>query len=188
MTRTLILGGARSGKSAYAEQLAMARGKQVIYVATARPFDSEMVVRIREHARRRDPSWHTVEEPIELGACITRHAAAGKLVLVDCLTLWLTNLLFSGDQQFPEVGDIPAPEIFARQRAAFLTALEQAAGDVILVSNEVGMGIVPMGAASRWFVDQAGWLNQAVAARCDRVTFVAAGLPLQLKGGPCLSD
>src|SRR6478672_3067639 len=177
MTRTLVFGGARSGKSAHAEALAAASGKPVIYIATAQAGDGEMSARIVEHRRRRDPSWRTVEEPIALGARIAECSPPGNLVLVDCLTLWLTNLLFSGGEAFPEVGEIPVPPAFDIERAALLSALKHAAGDLILVSNEVGMGIVPMGAVSRWFVDQAGWLNQAVAARCDRVAFVAAGLP-----------
>jgi adenosylcobinamide kinase/adenosylcobinamide-phosphate guanylyltransferase len=183
MTRTLIIGGARSGKSAYAEQLAARAGKPVVYIATAAAGDSEMAERIAQHRQRRDPDWITVEEPIALGAAIARHA--GALVLVDCLTVWLSNLLFSQHTEFPEVGAIDAPPAFEQQRAGLLQAVEQASGDLILVSNEVGLGVVPLGAVSRWFVDQSGRLNQALAARCERVVFMAAGLPLALKGGPC---
>ncbi|MGH8807827.1 MAG: bifunctional adenosylcobinamide kinase/adenosylcobinamide-phosphate guanylyltransferase [Noviherbaspirillum sp.] len=185
MTRTLVLGGARSGKSAHAEQLATASGKRVIYVATAQAGDAEMAARIAHHRQRRDPAWSTVEETHALGGVILRWSAPDKLVLIDCLTVWLSNLLFSGNQDFPEVGRILPPACFDEQRALFLQALEQAAGDVILVSNEVGMGIVPQGAISRWFADEAGRLNQAVAARCEGAVFVAAGLPLTLKASTC---
>jgi adenosylcobinamide kinase/adenosylcobinamide-phosphate guanylyltransferase len=106
-------------------------------------------------------------------------------VLVDCLTVWLSNLLFCQPGQHPEVGRIEPPPAFASERDSLLAAIERAAGDIVLVANEVGMGIVPQGAVSRWFVDEAGRLNQAVAARCERVAWVAAGLPLMLKGGPC---
>jgi adenosylcobinamide kinase/adenosylcobinamide-phosphate guanylyltransferase len=182
MTRTLILGGARSGKSAHAEQLAAASGKRVIYVATAQAGDAEMKERILHHRQRRDPAWSTVEATHALGDVILRWSAPDTILLIDCLTLWLSNLLFSGAQEFPDVGKIVPPACFDEQRAHFMQALEHVAGDVILVSNEVGMGIVPQGAVSRWFVDEAGRLNQAVAARCDRAIFIAAGLPLTLKG------
>ena len=185
MTRTFILGGARSGKSAHAETLAAASGKTVIYIATARVEDSEMAARIARHRQQRSAAWTTVEEPIALADAITQWAAPGRLLLVDCLTVWLSNLLFSGAQTFPEVGAVVPPACFAEQRERFLHALEHAAGDVILVSNEVGMSIVPLGAVSRWFADEAGRLNQAVAARCERAVLVAAGLPLVLKGASC---
>jgi adenosylcobinamide kinase/adenosylcobinamide-phosphate guanylyltransferase len=185
MTRTLVFGGARSGKSAHAETLAAASGKEVIYVATAQAGDDEMAARITHHRQRRNQTWTTVEEPLSLGAAITRWSAPERLILVDCLTIWLSNLLFSEPANFPEVGEIIPPASFERERERFLQALEQAAGDVILVSNEVGMGVIPQGAISRWFVDEAGRLNQVVAARCERVLWVAAGLPLQLKGASC---
>lgn len=182
MTRTLILGGARSGKSAHAEQLAAASGKDVIYVATAQAGDDEMVARIVHHRQQRNPAWTTLEEPLDLGAAIARWSAPQRLILIDCLTLWLSNLLFAGEQTFPEVGEIIPPACFHEQRERLLQALEQAAGDVLLVSNEVGMGVIPQGAISRWFVDEAGRLNQAVAARCERALWVVAGLPQVLKG------
>ena len=192
-TRTLIIGGARSGKSAQAEQLALAAmstGKQIVYIATAQignddgddGGDDEMQRRIAHHRARRDASWQTVEEPLALGDAIARHASAQTLVLVDCLTVWLSNLLFAEGGDFPEIGMIAPPDCFARERASLLQALEHAAGDVILVTNEVGQGIVPMGAVSRWFVDEAGRLNQDVVARCERVRLIVAGLPLALKG------
>lgn len=182
MTRTLVFGGARSGKSAYAEKLAADSGKEVVYIATAQVGDAEMSARIAHHRQRRNPGWTTMEEAQALGEAITRWSAPKRLVLIDCLTVWLSNLLFSQEQNFPEIGEITPPACFHEQRDGFLQALEQAAGDVVLVSNEVGMGIVPQGAVSRWFVDEAGRLNQAVAARCERVAWVAAGLPLTLKG------
>lgn len=185
MTRTLILGGARSGKSAHAEQLAAASGKEVVYIATAEAGDSEMQARIARHRAQRDSGWSTVEETLALGDVIARRSAPERVLLVDCLTLWLSNLLFSTQQAFPDVGAVEPPAVFHEQRARLLDALERAAGDVILVSNEVGLGVVPHGAVSRWFVDEAGRLNQAVAARCDHVLLVAAGLPLVLKGTPC---
>lgn len=182
MTRTLVIGGARSGKSAHAEALATAAGKPVVYIATAQAGDAEMQVRIAHHRERRDSHWVTVEEVLALGAAIEKHSTPDNLVMVDCLTVWLSNLLFSEEKEFPEIGAIDAPACFHAQRAAFLQALAQAQGDVILVSNEVGQGIVPQGAVSRWFVDEAGRLNQAVAALCERAVLLVAGLPLTLKG------
>lgn len=185
MTRTFVLGGARSGKSAYAETLAAGSGKEVLYVATAQAGDAEMAARIARHRQQRDQAWRTVEEPLALGAAIAKWSAPERLILVDCLTVWLSNLLFAQAHIFPEVGEIIPPACFQEERQGFLRALGQAAGDVILVSNEVGMGVIPQGAISRWFVDEAGRLNQAVAASCERAVWVAAGLPLMLKGGPC---
>lgn len=182
MTRALVFGGARSGKSAYAEQLAAASGKQVIYVATAAAGDAEMTARIVHHRAQRPQHWHTVEEPIALAAALAEWRAPQRLVLVDCLTLWLSNLMFNDGTQYPDVGMIELPARFHEQRAALLDELAIERGDVVLVSNEVGMGIVPWGAVSRSYADEAGRLNQSVAAVCDRVAFVAAGLPLMLKG------
>ncbi len=183
MSTTLVLGGARSGKSAHAESLAIASGRDVVYIATARAGDSEMAQRIAHHRSSRPAHWTTVEEPTALGAAITRWSTLDNVVLVDCLTLWLSNVLFSSPM--PEIGVVTLPPLFYRERDGLLAALASASGDVILVSNEVGMGIVPMGAVSRAFVDEQGRLNQAVAAACDRAVFVAAGLPLVLKGSPC---
>lgn len=175
MSVTLVLGGARSGKSAHAEGLAAASGREVVYIATAQAGDGEMAARIAHHRTSRPAGWLTVEEPLELLAAIERHP--GKTVLVDCLTLWLSNLMFSSEE--PDVGAI------VRERARLCEGLKKVQGDVILVSNEVGMGIIPMGAVTRLFADEAGRLNQAVAAVADRVVLVAAGLPLVLKGAPC---
>ena len=185
MTRTFVFGGARSGKSAHAEMLAAASGKGVVYIATAQAGDDEMAVRIAHHRERRSDAWKTVEEPYALGAAITRWSAPERVLLIDCLTVWLSNLLFCEHKMYPDVGKIVPPDRFHAEREAFLIALEQAPGDVIIVSNEVGMGVVPQGAISRWFVDEAGRLNQAVAARCERAIWVAAGLPLTLKGQTC---
>lgn len=168
---TLILGGARSGKSALAERLALDSGHGVVYIATAQPRDGEMADRIAHHRARRPTDWACVEEPLALADALRRHARADRCVLVDCLTLWLSNLLGAAD----------AP-CFERERSALLDTLPQLPGEVLLVSNEVGMGVVPMGELSRRFVDEAGRLHQALAAACDRVIFVAAGLPLTLKG------
>lgn len=169
--RELILGGARSGKSALAERLATATGEQVVYVATAQALDGEMDQRIAQHRARRPPHWHCVEEPVALAAALQAQAAEGRCLLVDCLTLWLSNLLLH-----------PQPQMLAREREALLQVLPQLPGHVLLVSNEVGQGVVPMGELSRRFVDEAGWLHQALAAQCQRVLLVVAGLPLVLKG------
>ena len=184
MMTTLVLGGARSGKSVYAEMLAIESGREVVYIATAHASDSEMALRIAHHQRARPPHWQTVEEPLQLSAAIASHAHPSRLVLVDCLTLWLSNLLFSDGREYPEVGLIELPARFGIERSALLDVLRDPGGEVILVSNEVGMGIMPLGAVTRCFVDEAGRLNQAVAAICDRVVLVAAGLPLVMKGVP----
>jgi len=186
VSSTLVFGGARSGKSAFAEGLAQACGKDVVYLATSRAGDGEMATRIAHHRERRPLEWQTVEEELALAESLHAHCAPGRVVLVDCLTLWLSNLMFSDGRSYPDVGDIDLPPRFREERAALLDALDAGlAGDVIFVSNEVGMGIVPWGAISRSFADEAGRLNQAVAARVDRVVLVAAGLPLVLKGSLC---
>jgi adenosylcobinamide kinase/adenosylcobinamide-phosphate guanylyltransferase len=185
MTSTLVFGGARSGKSGYAERLAAESGRPVVYIATAGVGDSEMAARIAQHRRQRPAEWLTVEEPLALAEALRRWSGTGRLVLVDCLTLWLSNLMFSDAGEHPDVGEIELPGEFHQQRSQLLQALADFAGDVVLVSNEVGMGIVPYGAVSRCFADEAGRLNQAVAEACERVIFVAAGLPLVLKGRLC---
>ena len=168
---TLILGGARSGKSALAERLAGDCGLAVTYVATAQAGDGEMAARIDHHRARRPAHWACVEEPLALAAVLREHAAADRCLLVDCLTLWLSNLLADAD-----------PQRLQRECEALLDLLPTLPGRVLLVSNEVGLGVVPMDELSRRFVDEAGRLHQALAARCERVLFVAAGLPLALKG------
>jgi adenosylcobinamide kinase/adenosylcobinamide-phosphate guanylyltransferase len=164
---TLIIGGARSGKSRHAERLVEAAGGG-IYLATAEPGDEEMRQRIRAHRARRGSAWETIEEPRELTAALVRAGAAGRPVLVDCLTLWLSNLLM-GD------GDV------AGQCQALLESLPRIAAPVLLVANEVGLGIVPDNDLARRFRDEAGRLNQDIAAIADRVLFIAAGLPLVMK-------
>jgi adenosylcobinamide kinase/adenosylcobinamide-phosphate guanylyltransferase len=168
--QSLILGGARSGKSALAERLAQ-NFEEVVYIATAQPGDAEMAQRIAEHRVRRPVHWRSVEQPITLAASLAEHAREGRCLLVDCLTLWLSNLLLSEDTQ-----------ALARERAALLAVLPNLPGELLLVSNEVGQGVVPLGELSRRFVDQAGWLHQALASQCQRVILVTAGLPLALKG------
>ncbi|MBN6152153.1 bifunctional adenosylcobinamide kinase/adenosylcobinamide-phosphate guanylyltransferase [Xanthomonas sp. AmX2] len=170
---SLILGGARSGKSALAERLAVASGREVVYLATAQPLDGEMDARIARHRAQRPAHWRLVEEPLALAAALRAETRASRCVLVDCLTLWLSNLLGA-----------PDASAFARERDALLAALPQLPGQVILVGNEVGQGVVPLGELSRRFVDEAGRLHQALAARCGQVAFVVAGLPMLLKGGP----
>jgi adenosylcobinamide kinase / adenosylcobinamide-phosphate guanylyltransferase len=169
--RTLILGGARSGKSAWAERLAGESDREVIYLATAQAGDEEMTERIAHHRARRPAQWVCVEEPIRLADALYQHARADRCILVDCLTLWLSNLLGDAD-----------PECFERERDALLEAVPQLPGELLMVSNEVGLGIVPMGALTRRFVDEAGRLHQSIAAVSERVLFVAAGLPLVMKG------
>jgi adenosylcobinamide kinase / adenosylcobinamide-phosphate guanylyltransferase len=186
MSATLIIGGARSGKSALAERLARDSGREVVYLATAQAGDGEMRARILHHRTRRPAHWRTVEEPLLLAGILRRECAAGRIVLVDCLTLWLTNLMLAGAEPLAEAGELVLPPVFERERAALFEALDAALpGELVLVSNEVGMGIVPMGALARRFADEAGRLNQELAARAERVILVAAGLPLVLKGAPC---
>lgn len=170
MTAELIIGGARSGKSTLAERRAGESGLEVIYLATATAGDEEMAGRIAHHRQRRPAHWRTVEEPLRLAATLEAQAAAGRVVLVDCLTLWLSNLL---------LGPGLEPE-----RERFLEAIARASGHIILVSNEVGWGVVPMNELARKFADEQGRLNQAVATVCQQVTLVVAGQALELKADP----
>ncbi|MBZ4194917.1 MAG: bifunctional adenosylcobinamide kinase/adenosylcobinamide-phosphate guanylyltransferase, partial [Candidatus Contendobacter sp.] len=167
--KELILGGTRSGKSAFAQQRAVASGLPVIYLATAEARDAEMTARIVHHRADRPTDWGLVEEPLALATALRTHATPERCLLVDCLTLWLSNLLAAGDERLE-----------AEMRALTLT-LPMLPGRVLLVSNEVGQGIVPANPLARRFRDQAGLLHQQIAACCDRVTFVIAGLPLTLK-------
>ena len=171
--RELILGGARSGKSALAEQRAEQSGLAVTYIATAEAGDGEMVERIAHHRARRPADWHLLEEPVQLARALAENAANDRCLIVDCLTLWLSNLL---------ANELPDEGRFSAERTALLEVLPQLPGRVILVSNEVGLGIVPLGEITRRFCDESGRLHQAVAAVCERVTFVTAGLPMTLKG------
>ncbi|HYG04903.1 MAG TPA: bifunctional adenosylcobinamide kinase/adenosylcobinamide-phosphate guanylyltransferase [Stenotrophomonas sp.] len=167
----LILGGARSGKSALAEQRAGASALAVTFIATAQALDAEMAARIAHHRQRRPAHWQCVEEPLALADTLRAHASAQRCLLVDCLTLWVGNLLGHTDSAR-----------FAQERDALLQVLPTLPGRIILVSNEVGQGVVPMGELSRRFVDEAGRLHQALAAQSARVCLVVAGLPLWLKG------
>lgn len=169
--RSLILGGARSGKSALAERLAIDSKREVVYIATAQAGDAEMASRIAHHRARRPQQWLCVEEPIQLADALREHARGHRYILVDCLTLWLSNLLGDADEH-----------AFERERIRLLDALPELPGDLLMVSNEVGLGIVPLGELTRRFVDEAGRLHQAIATVSERVVFVAAGLPLALKG------
>ena len=167
----LILGGARSGKSRLAEKLASESRLEVIYVATSQPLDGEMSQRVALHRQRRPDSWGLVEEPLELTKVLKQSAGPGRCLLVDCLTLWLTNLLMLDD-----------PQRLAQEREALLDCLAELPGEIIFVSNETGLGVVPLGELTRRYVDEAGWLHQALAERCQRVVFTVAGLPMTLKG------
>ena len=180
--RELIIGGARSGKSTLAEKRALESGLRVIYVATAQALDGEMQRRIAVHQARRPADWGLVEAPLNLAAALQQHAAPDVCLLVDCLTLWLSNLLFAGVAATQaEAGQMIDCPLFSGQTQALVTILPQLPGRVILVSNEVGWGVVPMAAVSRLFADEQGRLNQRVAAVCEKATLVAAGLPVVLK-------
>ena len=170
MRSTLVLGGARSGKSRYAERLTRESGLERLYIATATAFDDEMTTRIARHRQdRAADGWLTIEEPLDLAGVLRREAAPERVLLVDCLTLWLNNVMFKGEDM-------------ATAQAGLLAALRDATGPVVLVSNEVGLGLVPETPPGREFRDAQGRLNQAVAALVPSVLFVAAGLPLVLKG------
>lgn len=165
---TLILGGARSGKSTYAEGLAQNHEGPLVYVATAQAYDGEMTERIAAHVSRRGPAWRTVEEPLQLAEAIVAADDDNSFILVDCITLWLTNVLLSEHD-------------IAHHTARLLEVVSACKGPLALVSNEVGLGIVPGDALARQFRDEAGVLNQKLAQVADRVVLVTAGLPLQLK-------
>jgi adenosylcobinamide kinase/adenosylcobinamide-phosphate guanylyltransferase len=165
---TFVLGGARSGKSRYAEGLAMDCTPPWVYIATAQAHDDEMAARIAEHRQRRDAGWRTVEAPLDLPGAIAAHGSEGQAVLIDCLTLWLSNVMLAGRDLVAET-----------QR--LIEALRNADGPIVIVSNEVGLGIVPDNALARKFRDEQGRLNMQVAAIADRAVLIAAGLPLILK-------
>jgi len=168
MTALLVLGGARSGKSRLAQSRAETLAGDLVYVATAQALDAEMNERISRHRQDRGPRWRTVEEPLDLPGAIARHAGPDCVVLVDCLTLWLSNLMLAGRDC-----DVAAQML--------VRAMADAPGTLILVANEVGLGIVPDNPLARRFRDAAGWLNQTIAEAAGEVVFVAAGLPLRLK-------
>ena len=198
MAITLVLGGVRSGKSAFAEQLAaqavlpaasqtasqtaLQPAMPVVYIATATAGDAEMAARIAHHRARRPAAWHTVEAPLDLAGALQQHAAANTCVLVDCLTLWLSNLLFDGGTDYPDNGPIDPGLQFTQRRDALLNLLPHLPGDIVLVSNETGFGVTPMGAVSRFFVDESGRLHQHIAALAQRVRLIVAGCPVAVKG------
>ena len=164
----LILGGARSGKSRHAQTLAEARAGELVFIATGEAFDAEMADRIARHQADRGSRWRTMEAPLALADAIRDAAAPDRLLLVDCLTLWASNLMHANRD-------------VAAETAELITALRAASAPVLLVANEVGLGIVPGNALARAFRDAAGRMNQMIAAAADQVTFVAAGLPMRLK-------
>lgn len=168
LTTLLVIGGARSGKSRHAQACAEQTGKRRVYIATAQAGDDEMAARIARHRADRGPEWHTVEAPLALPEAIGAAVAADRVVLVDCLTLWASNLLLAGHDIEGETGRL-------------LSAMARAAGPLILVTNEVGLGIVPDNALARRFRDVAGEINQRVAAAAREVVALHAGLPLRLK-------
>lgn len=175
----LVLGGARSGKSRFAEKTASDSELKVTYIATATVYDDEMQARINRHISDRPQHWLTIEEPLNLAKTLKDQAREDTCLLVDCLTLWLTNVLMAEhDQSAKSESDIKS---LAEYKEELLTVLSRLPGKVILVSNEVGQGIVPMGELSRRFVDEAGWLHQDIARIAQQVTLVVAGLPMSLK-------
>lgn len=169
--KQLILGGVRSGKSRYAEQWATRTGAPVTYIATALPADDEMRARIAEHRRLRPQHWCTVEAPLDLVAALHREANHEHCIVVDCLTLWLTQVLCE-----------KGADVAKNECDALVAATAEMSGAIVLVSNEVGLGVVPMGELSRQFCDCAGRLHQALAQVCDAVTLMVAGLPVIVKG------
>ena len=166
----LILGGARSGKSHYAEQRALASGLECVYIATAQAGDAEMAARIQHHREQRSGFVATIEEPLQLARVIAEQMSVSRCLLVDCLTLWLTNLLLLGNEQR-----------FEQEKSALFDVLQNAHGRILFVSNDVGQGVIPVDALSRCFVDESGRLHQQLASVCERVVFVVAGLPQILK-------
>jgi len=165
---TLILGGARSGKSTYSEKLALRTQLRPVYIATAQAHDEEMSARITDHQSRRGTIWTTIEEPLALCEALSNHAAPENVILVDCLTLWLSNLMMAGENIEDEI-------------VRLTTLIPDLAGPVVFVSNEIGMGLVPETTMGRAFRDHQGRLNQRVAQGVDSVSFIAAGYPLHLK-------
>src|SRR5690554_215431 len=172
--RLLVTGGIRSGKTGMAEQRALAAGTEVIYLATATAGDDEMAWRIERHQSQRPAAWGLVEEPVRLGQVLRdfhERPGSAPLLLIDCMSLWLSNLLFAGEA------------VFKQQRAEFLAELARYRGGLVVVTNEVGLGTIAMDPLTRRFADELGWLNQALAQLCDEVVMVVAGLPLTLKAG-----
>jgi adenosylcobinamide kinase/adenosylcobinamide-phosphate guanylyltransferase len=190
ITTELVLGGQKSGKSRRAELaardwLAQAPGRDAVLIATGQPWDEEMRERIARHQRERAervPGLATLEEPRDLAGALRQRSSASTLVVVDCLTLWLTNWTMpAGVEAMDTHGREALAQAWAAQCEDFITALQNAPGPVVLVGNEIGLGVIPLGREVRAFVDALGVLNQRVAAACPRVTLMAAGLPLSLK-------
>ena len=167
----LILGGIRSGKSRLAEKLAIDTEYPVTYIATATANDDEMKLRIKKHQDSRPDSWTIIEEPINLATALSNHSKKEHCIIVDCLTLWLTNCLMLDDE-----------EKYQQEQEKLLDSLSELPGKIFLVSNETNMGIIPLGELTRRYVDEAGMLHQAIASQCERVTLTVAGLPLTVKG------
>ena len=168
--KELLLGGARSGKSRLAEAHAKALIKPVIFIATATAEDEEMNARIQHHQAQRPQDWKLIEEPVYLSRVIEQYGSKDVCLLIDCLTLWISNLLHS------------AEDVLEEEKNRFIQSLRDSSADIILVSNEVGCGIIPLGELSRDFVDESGRLHQQLAEVCDRVSLVVAGLEQKLKG------
>lgn len=168
----LILGGARSGKSHYAENCAKKSGLNVVYIATAQALDDEMQQRIKHHQQQRPDHWQLIEEPLDLTSVLKNNADEKTCILVDCLTLWLSNLLCSEEHNNNLQENIDD----------LINTLPELSGKIIFVSNEVSMGIIPLGELNRQFVDEAGRLHQRLAAICDNVTLMVAGIPAHIKG------
>ncbi|EXF55840.1 MULTISPECIES: bifunctional adenosylcobinamide kinase/adenosylcobinamide-phosphate guanylyltransferase [Acinetobacter] len=166
----LILGGARSGKSRLAEKIALESGLNVIYIATAQPLDEEMQERILHHQESRPREWQVIEEPLYLSEKLQEIDAQNQLILIDCLTLWMSNLLLQD-----------APELQMSQCQKLLTILPNLKSEIILVSNETGLGVVPMGNISRKFIDESGRLHQQIGQIAQKVVFCVAGFPIILK-------
>ncbi len=180
--RELILGGVRSGKSRYAERRAHDLAEDVTFIATAEPHgDDGMAQRIRDHRARRPEHWRTVEEPRALAQAILEHDSAQRVLLVDCLSLWLTNLLLADEAS---ASSPPASASLEAERERLLQAVESAHGHLLLIGNETGLGVTPTTALARRFCDEAGGLHQALATRCEQVTWLLAGLPQPVKSAP----
>jgi len=171
MNKTLVLGGVKSGKSLLAEQLASQTESEIIYIATATAGDKAMQQRIEAHKKQRPSQWLTVEAPIQLAKAIEQHSLPSNCILVDCLTLWLTNLLMADDN-----------DLLEQEIEALITTFSTMSGKIILVSNETNMGVMPLGELSRQYCDQIGILHQRIASLADRVILTVAGLPHVLKG------
>ncbi|HWX25915.1 MAG TPA: bifunctional adenosylcobinamide kinase/adenosylcobinamide-phosphate guanylyltransferase [Steroidobacteraceae bacterium] len=170
--KALVLGGVRSGKSRYAAELAREQACPVTLIVTGSALDEEMAARIDAHRATRPPAWRVVEEPAHLAAALSAAAAPNRMLIVDCLTLWLTNLLCSED-----------PQALRRESRSVVETLPTLPGHCVLVANEVSLGVIPANALARRFTDEAGVMHQELAAICDRVVFMVAGLPMTLKAG-----